>query len=122
MSVLDQSLGVNVGNLIGHSAVRHYVMGNDCQGRAATAAEIEAMRGIVRDGITAGALGLSINRNKGHYDPQGVNIPAIWAEEDEIFALGDVLAELGTGVIQAGQGSSAERGNRLMSRLAAATG
>src|SRR5512132_1101133 len=57
MDTLDKRLGVNVGTLIGHSAVRHYVMGNDCQGRAATPNEVEAMRGIVRDGMTAGALG-----------------------------------------------------------------
>ena len=61
MATLDKRLGVNVGNLIGHTAVRHYVMGNESQGRAATAAEIEAMRGIVRDGIKAGALGLSVS-------------------------------------------------------------
>src|SRR5262249_36742406 len=84
MATLDKRLGVNVGTLIGHSAVRHYVMGNDCQGRAATPDEIEAMRRVVRDSITAGALGLSVSRNRGHYDPQGVHIPAIWAEEDEI--------------------------------------
>ena len=122
MAVLDQHLGVNVGNLIGHTAVRHYVMGNESQGRAATAAEIEAMRGIVREGITAGALGLSFNRNKGHYDPQGVPIPSVWANEEEIFALSDVLAELGTGVIQSGAGREAERQNGLMSRLSEATG
>jgi N-acyl-D-aspartate/D-glutamate deacylase len=40
MDTLDKRLGVNVGTLIGHSAVRHYVMGNDCQGRAATPDEI----------------------------------------------------------------------------------
>ena len=34
-------------------------------------------------------------KNRGHYDPQGVHIPAFWAEEDEIFALADVLSELG---------------------------
>src|SRR6202049_4012901 len=61
MASIDKRLGVNVGNLIGHSAVRHYVMGNESQGRAATAAEIEAMCGVVRDGIRAGALGLSID-------------------------------------------------------------
>ncbi len=122
MAALEARLGVNVGNLIGHTAVRHYVMGNESQGRVATAAETERMRGIVRDGIAAGALGLSVSRVKAHYDPQGVNIPAFWADEDEIFALCDVLAELGTGVIQAGGGSPAELHNRLMSRLAEATG
>jgi N-acyl-D-amino-acid deacylase len=122
MDTLDKRLGVNVGTLIGHSAVRHYVMGNDCQGRTATPDEIEAMRRIVRDGITAGALGLSVSRNRGHYDPQGIHIPAIWAEEDEIFALADVLSELGTGIIQSGGGRDAELQNRLMTRLAEATG
>src|ERR1700752_3700299 len=92
MAALDKRLGVNVGNLIGHTAVRHYVMGDESQGRAATAAKIEAMRGVVRGGIEAGALGLSVFRNKGHYDPQGNSIPALCAKEDEIFALGDVLA------------------------------
>src|SRR5215213_3690882 len=33
---LDRNLGVNVGNLIGHTAVRYYVMGDDCQKRTAT--------------------------------------------------------------------------------------
>jgi N-acyl-D-amino-acid deacylase len=122
MDRLDKHLGVNVGNLIGHSAVRYYVMGDDCQKRAATDAEIEQMRAIVRDGIAAGALGLSVSRNQGHYDPQGVHIPALWADEKEIFALGDVLRELGTGTIQSGGGNGAEMKDGLMSRLSEATG
>jgi N-acyl-D-aspartate/D-glutamate deacylase len=122
MDTLDRRLGVNVGTLIGHSAVRYHVMGDECQGRAATGDEIEAMRGIVRDGISAGALGLSVSQNRGHYDPQGVLIPAVWATEEEIFALGDVLRELGTGIVQSGGGRAAEIKSRLMSRLSEATG
>jgi N-acyl-D-aspartate/D-glutamate deacylase len=119
---LDQRLGVNVGVLIGHSTVRHYVMGDECQGRAATPDEMHTMQDIVRQGMEAGALGLSISRNRGHYDPQGTLIPALWAEEQEIFALGEVLQDLGTGVIQSGGGRDAELRNGLMSRLAEATG
>jgi N-acyl-D-aspartate/D-glutamate deacylase len=122
MDTLEPRLGVNVGTMIGHSAVRHYVMGDESQGREATAAEIEAMRDIVRDGMHAGALGLSVSKNKGHTDPQGVLVPAVWASEEEIFALGDVLRELGTGIIQGGGGRAAEIDNRLMSRLSQATG
>jgi N-acyl-D-amino-acid deacylase len=119
---LDHHLGVNVGNLIGHTAVRYYVMGDDCQKRAASDNEIKEMRDLVRDGIKAGALGLSVSRNQGHYDPQGVHIPALWADEKEIFALGDVLRELGTGLIQSGGGNGAEMKSGLMSRLSEATG
>lgn len=122
MDSLEGRLGVNVGTLVGHTAVRHYVMGDECQGRAANEDEIGQMRGVVRDAIGAGALGLSVSRNRGHFDPQGVLIPAIWAEEDEIFALGDVLRDMGTGTIQCGGGAVAERGSRMMSRLSQATG
>jgi len=122
MDTLEQRLGVNVGTLIGHSAVRYYVMGDECQGRAPTQDETRDMQEIVREAINAGALGLSVSRNRGHYDPQGELIPAIWATEEEIFALGDVLRELGTGLIQSGGGRGAELDNRLMSRLSEATG
>jgi N-acyl-D-aspartate/D-glutamate deacylase len=119
---MDHHLGVNVGNLIGHTAVRYYVMGDECQKRTATDDEIKEMQGLVRDGMKAGALGLSVSRNQGHFDPQGVHIPAIWADEKEIFALGDVLREMGTGLIQSGGGNGAELKDALMSRLSEATG
>ena len=119
---MDRNLGVNIGNLIGHTAVRYYVMGDECQKRTATDDEIGQMQGLVRDGMKAGALGLSVSRNQGHFDPQGVHIPAIWADEKEIFALGDVLRDLGTGLIQSGGGNGAEMKDALMSRLSEATG
>jgi N-acyl-D-amino-acid deacylase len=119
---MDRNLGVNVGNLIGHTAVRYYVMDDDCQKRTATDDEIREMQGLVREGIEAGALGLSVSRNQGHFDPQGVHIPALWADEKEIFALGAVLRELGTGLIQSGGGNGAETKDGLMSRLSEATG
>ena len=117
MDRLDQHLGVNVGNLIGHSTVRYYVMGDESQKRTATDDEIKKMQDVVRDGIEGGALGLSVSRNQGHYDPQGVHIPALWADEKEIFALGDVLREMGTGIIQSGGGRAAELKDGLMARL-----
>ena len=122
MNRLEGRLGVNVGNLIGHSTVRYYVMGDESQERTANPAEIEAMQTIVRDGMKAGALGLSVSRNKGHYDPQGRHIPALWADEGEIFALADVLRDLGTGIIQCGGGRAAELKDGLMARLSEATG
>ncbi|MBV9863635.1 MAG: amidohydrolase family protein [Alphaproteobacteria bacterium] len=122
MERLDHNLGVNVGTLIGHTAVRYYVMDEDCQKRTATDDELKQMQEVVRDGMEGGALGLSVSRNKGHYDPQGVHIPALWADEKEIFAVADVLRELGTGIIQSGGGRDAELKSGLMARLAEATG
>ena len=122
MDKLDRHLGVNVGTLIGHTAVRYYVMGDECQKRTANDAELKEMQSVVRDSMESGALGLSVSRNKGHYDPQGVHIPALWADEKEIFALADVLREMGTGIIQSGGGRDAEMDNGLMARLSEATG
>jgi N-acyl-D-amino-acid deacylase len=122
MDKLDKRVGVNTGTLIGHTPVRYYVMGDECQKREATLDEIKAMQDVVRDGMTAGALGLSLSRQKGHFDPQGVPIPALWASDGEIFALGDVLRELSTGTIQVGGGVDQELKDGMMARLAEATG
>ena len=122
MDHLDKRLGINVGNLIGHTAVRHYVMRDDCQKAGATEAQIKQMQDVVRQGMEAGALGLSVSREKGHFDPQGVPIPALWADEKEIFALADVLREMGTGTIQAGGGQYVELKDGMMRRLSAESG
>src|SRR5262249_20862836 len=122
MRTIGQRLGVNVGTLIGHSAVRLYAMGADCSERAATAAELEAMKHIVGKAMEADALALSITRNMNHFDISGTRIPAACAPESELFALADVLRELGTGVIQCGGGTNPELKDRLLSRLAQACG
>jgi len=122
MDHLDKRLGINVGNLIGHTAVRHYVMRDDCQKAGATDEQIKQMQDVVRQGMEAGALGLSVSREKGHFDPQGVPIPALWADEREIFALADVLREMGTGTIQCGGGQYVELKDGMMRRLAAECG
>jgi N-acyl-D-aspartate/D-glutamate deacylase len=122
MDVIGRSLGINVGVLVGSSPLRYYVMGAESQERAATGDEIKVMQGAFRDAMAAGALGMSISTNKSHFDPHGVEIPAVWASEEELFAMGDVLTEFGTGVIQCGGGRDAEQKNSLMSRLSAASG
>jgi len=122
MTTVGQRLGVNVGTLIGHSAVRLYAMGEECSEREATDAELDVMRGVVRDALEAGALGLSITRNMNHFDIAGKRIPAACAPESELFALADVLREVGTGIIQCGGGTNPELKDRLLSRLSQACG
>jgi N-acyl-D-amino-acid deacylase len=122
MRAIGQRLAVNVGTFVGHSAVRLYAMGKDCSEREATDAELEEMRQVVRDALDAGALGLSITRNMNHFDIAGTRIPAACAPESELFALADVLREVGTGVIQCGGGTNPELKDGLLSRLAQACG
>jgi N-acyl-D-amino-acid deacylase len=99
---LDQRLGVNVAALIGHSAVRRYVMGEASQERQATDDEIAAMKGIVHEGIAAGAVGVSFERNLRHFDWNGRLAPTNLASDAEIFAVARVMDEMGRGVIQFG--------------------
>src|SRR5437899_2859192 len=93
LSAIGQRLGVNVGTLVGHSALRLYAMGEECSDRDATPDELETMRRLVRESLEAGALGLSITRNMNHFDVAGKRIPAACAPESELFALADVLRE-----------------------------
>ena len=102
LNVLDKKLGINVAALIGHSAVRRYVMGDDSQERHATAEEVSAMKAIVREGLEAGAVGVSFERNLRHFDWDGRLAPTNHASEEEIFAVAGVADEVGRGVIQFG--------------------
>ena len=122
MDAVEAKLGINVGMMIGHSAVRLYAMGEASQERAATEGELEVMRGVLREGLEAGALGLSISRNMSHFDVTGKLIPASFAPEEELFGLARVLGEVGTGVIQSGGGTTPELKTRLMSRISEASG
>jgi N-acyl-D-aspartate/D-glutamate deacylase len=102
LNALDRRLGINVASLIGHSAVRRYVMGEASQERHATDNEVAAMKAIVREGIEAGAVGVSFERNLRHFDWNGRLAPTNVASDSEIFAVAGVVDEVGRGVIQCG--------------------
>ena len=102
LDALDERLGINVAALIGHSAVRRYVMGEASQERHATDDEVTAMKAIVREGLEAGAVGVSFERNLRHFDWNGRLAPTNLASEEEIFAVAGVADEVGRGVIQFG--------------------
>ena len=91
-------LGVNVGALIGHSAVRAYVMGAASQERAATTQEIDAMCAIVEDAMAAGALGMSSSYLD--MDENMRPVPSRYAEIDEKLALAKAMSASGRGVWQ----------------------
>lgn len=102
MDALDRRLGINVACLIGHSAVRRYVMGEASQERQAREDEVKTMKAIVREGIEAGAVGVSFERNMRHFDWNGRLAPTNLASDGEILAVASVLDEVGRGVIQCG--------------------
>src|SRR5689334_5755103 len=58
------------------------------------------MRGVVREAMAAGAMGLATTFAITHRGIDGKPVPSRHAELSEFEALGDVLAEMGKGVIQ----------------------
>ncbi len=87
LDALDGGLAVNAGFLLGHSALRRFVLGEEANRRASTPEELERIRAVLGDAIAAGALGLSTDVSSVHSDGNGDPVPAKGADEAEILAL-----------------------------------
>ena len=57
---------MNVAGLVGHSAIRYYVMGDRSFDEQATEAEKQQMAEIVEKAMKDGAVGFSTNRYEPH--------------------------------------------------------
>lgn len=79
-----KGLPVNVVQTVGHTQVRRLVMGE--VDRRPTAGELSRMQALVREGMEAGAIGVSTAL---------IYPPAVYAETEEIAALAKVAAEYG---------------------------
>ncbi len=84
---LEGNISVNAGFLVGHCAIRRYVMGPEAVGAEAQPAEIEAMRAELAKSIKAGALGFSFTNSTSHSDGDGEPVASRWATHDELIAL-----------------------------------
>ncbi|MFM8356501.1 MAG: N-acyl-D-amino-acid deacylase family protein [Gammaproteobacteria bacterium] len=102
LSSLDRlPKGINVGGMVGHCAVRYYVMGDRSADQVeASPAEISAMCDLVEEAMRGGALGFSTSRTRLHKVPDGRHVPGTWAAPEEMLAIGRVLGRLGRGVFE----------------------
>lgn len=98
LDALKGKIGLNIAPLVGHSAIRMWVMGEDAFQREATADEIGQMRELLRQCLEAGASGLSTSYvdSDENYRP----VPSRMANHDEIRALASAMGEAGHGVLQ----------------------
>ncbi|MFM7121932.1 MAG: N-acyl-D-amino-acid deacylase family protein [Gammaproteobacteria bacterium] len=93
VAAIRKALDINVAPLVGHSVIRLWVMGDDANKRAATAAEKGAMQALLLECLAAGAVGLSTS-----YVDVDANlhpVPSRFAHSDELDALAAVLGEFG---------------------------
>ena len=99
-----QGSALNVAVFVGHSSIRTYVMGEAATERAATAAEIGAMRQLILEAMQAGAVGFSTSTSPAHNGEGGKPMPSRLADETELRALVGCLREAGHGVFMLTKG------------------
>jgi len=107
---------LNVAGMIGHCALRFYVMGERAVEENATEQEKQQMADLVGRSIDDGAVGFSTNRFEPHKLPDGRSIPGTFAEPDELMRIAKAVGARG-GVMQS-VGASLD----LMCDLAANSG
>ncbi len=98
LDFIRPGLGINVGALVGHSALRYYVMGAESQERVATDAEIAQMSDLLEGAMAAGAIGLSTSYVD--IDENNRPVPSRLADFREKVALCKAMAKSGRGTLQ----------------------
>jgi N-acyl-D-aspartate/D-glutamate deacylase len=118
--------GMNVGGMVGHSALRYWAMGERSveEGAQPTADELAEMVRLVDEAMGAGALGFSTSRTLRHRVPDGRNVPGTFAEEAELVALAEAVGRHGRGFFGAaprfdGEGPGEGRARSEVALLAA---
>ena len=86
-------IAVNAGFLVGHCAIRRYVMGGEAIGNAAGEDDVAKMRAELAKAIEAGALGFSFTNSTSHSDGEGEPVASRWATPDELLALAAEVGE-----------------------------
>jgi len=99
-AVARRPLALNVASMVGHTALRMYVMGPSAFTRPATTDEIREMQVVLEDSIASGACGFATSKSPSHVGAGGLPVPSRLAENDEIFALADVFNNAGRGILQ----------------------
>jgi N-acyl-D-amino-acid deacylase len=120
LDALDRNgCAVNMAALIGHTALRMYVMGEESTEREATPEEIAQQRRIVTEALEAGALGFATSRANTHVGYEGRPVPSRLATSEEIIEIAQALGDVG-GMMQAtvGKGLSHDQ----FARIAETTG
>lgn len=96
---------INVAAFAGHSALRTWALGPEASERAATDAELDAMRRALGEAMKAGCIGLASSTLASHSGEGGVPMPSRLADEREFRALVGVLGEARRGIFMLTQGS-----------------
>jgi N-acyl-D-aspartate/D-glutamate deacylase len=87
LAAVDRGIAVNAGFLVGHCALRRYVMGADAIGNRATARQRDEMVRVLHESLAAGGLGFSTTLSTTHSDGDGQPVASRWSDQEELLAL-----------------------------------
>ncbi len=90
---LEGRLGVNVGFLVGHCALRRWVMGSQRAAEVASDEEIAEMTRLLAESLEAGGLGFSSSQSRTHSDGDGNPISSRNADRREMLAFCEVVRD-----------------------------
>ena len=93
LDAIDGTLMPNAGFLVGHSAIRRTVMGERSVGEFASEGELQSIKELLAESISAGGLGFSSSWAKTHNDADGEAVPSRHASETELIELCSVLRD-----------------------------
>ena len=91
---------LNVAGMVGHCAVRFYVMGERAVEEQATPDERRRMTDVVAHSMDRGAVGFSTNRFEPHKLPDGRSVPGTFADPEELVEIAGAVSPR-NGLIQA---------------------
>jgi len=89
---LDGKTAVNAGFLVGHSALRRYVMGSDAD-RPASPDQLNQMVQALHEGLAAGGMGFSTSLAHTHWDGDNEPVPSRFSSTEEVLALAGAVAD-----------------------------
>jgi N-acyl-D-aspartate/D-glutamate deacylase len=93
LGALEGNVAVNAGFLVGHCALRRYVMGPDAIGNEASDEQLAAMERVLHESLDAGGLGFSTTLSNTHSDGDGQPVASRHASKEELLALCAVVEQ-----------------------------
>ncbi|MGI5444879.1 N-acyl-D-amino-acid deacylase family protein [Streptomyces sp. CA-243310] len=93
LDALEGRIAVNAGFMVGHCALRRYVMGEDAVGGQPTPEQMRQMLDLFHDAMNAGAWGLSTTQSSTHSDGAGSPVASRHAKPEELLALSRAVSE-----------------------------